>query len=156
MKANTVRGTFLGIGIILVYSGVFAAVWFLAGAITDMFKEAGFFRDMLNGRFNFILLVVTIPATIFAYLSSVIFQKVDIKNEFTRGLAFRVAGAVIFLGTVAFLIVHIFLRRALIPFTPCLISGIIVFFHGKWIRDDALSDLEDSKIGEEELEKVHQ
>ncbi len=156
MKANALRGVLLAAVIILVYCIVFAAVWFLIGFITDLVTQDGFFRGMLSGRLSVLLLIATLPATLCAYFSSTIFMKIKMKNEFTRGLAFRIAGAFLFLGTIALLIVNICLKWALIPFSPCLIGSIIVFFHGKWIADDAKNELAEINEEQEIPESVHQ
>ena len=154
MKANAFKGILLAAAIIVVYSAFFAALWFLIGFITDLVTQDGFFAGLLNGRLSLLLLIATVPATLCAYFSSVIFMKINMRNEFTKGLGFRIAGLILFFGTIALLIAHICLKRALIPFTPCLIGSIIVFFHGKWIADDAKSEL--SETAEETPETVHQ
>ena len=82
-------------------------------------------------------------------------MRINTRNEFyQRTWISHCRTYSLFFGTIALLIAHICLKRALIPFTPCLIGSIIVFFHGKWIADDAKSEL--SETAEETPETVHQ
>lgn len=48
MKANAFKGILLAAAIIVVYSAVFAALWFLIGFITDLVTQTVFLRACLT------------------------------------------------------------------------------------------------------------